>query len=166
MKYFTFLITSEMGKCIYSDIELVSGGPLPSVTRQTLAIGARIVPALSPFHSAVPFNLRMKPATSSVTVPRRSEGINPLGPRTRPNLGVMARTRSGVHKNKLAWCLPDIIWSTCENQCERQITCTYTVNKLETSHNIRSSLPCFMCSSTLGKYENFVTFDLLGLPRQ
>lgn len=40
----------------------------------------------------------MYPAISSVTVPRRSDGIKPKGPRTRPNLGVIARIRAGVQR--------------------------------------------------------------------
>ena len=69
----------------------------------TLAIGWRIVPSLSPFHSLVPFNLRMYPAMSSVTVPLRSDGINPLGPSTRPSRGVIGRMRERLHKNIVAW---------------------------------------------------------------
>jgi hypothetical protein len=40
----------------------------------------------------------MYPAMSSVTVPRRSEGIKPRGPSTRPSLGVMALIRAVVQR--------------------------------------------------------------------
>lgn len=39
---------------------------------------------------------------SSVTVPRRSEGIRPSGPRTRPSLGVIDLMRAGVHRMVVA----------------------------------------------------------------
>jgi hypothetical protein len=63
---------------------------------RTLAIGERMTPSTSPRHSFEPFNLRMYTATSSRTVPRRSEGMIPRGPSTRPSLGVIARMSAGV----------------------------------------------------------------------
>lgn len=70
-------------------------------------MGVLIAPPLSLFHSLLPLSLVMKPPGSAITVPRLSVGIIPLGPKTLPSLGAMARTRSGVDSIKLAWCLPD-----------------------------------------------------------
>lgn len=78
----------------------------------TFAIGALMVPALSPFHSLVPFSFLMKPVIFAVTVPRRSDGMRPRGPSTRPSFGVIARMRSGVHRNIVAWCRPLMIYMT------------------------------------------------------
>jgi len=69
----------------------------------TLAIAVRMVPALSPFHSLVPWSRLMYPGMSSVTVPRLSEGIRPRGPRIRPNFGVMTLIRAGVHSIVVGW---------------------------------------------------------------
>ena len=77
----------------------------------TFPTGIRMAPALSPLHSADPDSRRMYSARSSVTVPRRSEGISPLGPSTRPSLGVMARIRDGAHRIVVAWCFPLITYS-------------------------------------------------------
>lgn len=64
----------------------------------TLAMGARMVPFLSARHSVVLCSCSMYPAISSVTVPRRTVGIRPRGPRIRPNLGVISRMRAVVHR--------------------------------------------------------------------
>ena len=40
----------------------------------------------------------MYPTISSVTVPRRSEGIRPNGPRKRPSFGVIARINDGTQR--------------------------------------------------------------------
>lgn len=82
----------------------------------TFPTGIRMAPALSPLHSADPDNRRMYSARSSVTVPRRSEGIRPLGPSIRPSLGVMARIRDGVHRIVVAWCFPLITYSQIVRQ--------------------------------------------------
>lgn len=63
-----------------------------------MAMGIWIFPVLSALHSLVPFMRWMYPAMSSVTVPRRSEGINPRGPRTRPSRGVIALIRTVVQR--------------------------------------------------------------------
>lgn len=97
-------------------------GPLKQTTHDkvqnahTFAIGALMVPALSPFHSLVPFSFRRKPEIFAVTVPRRSDGMRPRGPSTRPSFGVIARMRSGVHRNIEAWCRPLMICMTSQRQ--------------------------------------------------
>jgi hypothetical protein len=55
----------------------------------------------------------MNPLISFVTVPLRSEGIIPLGPRILPNRGVIARMREGVARMMVAVSLPE---ATCENK--------------------------------------------------
>lgn len=97
----------------------------------TLPMGIRIAPALSPLHSVLPDSFLIYPAMSSVTVPRRSEGMRPFGPSIRPNLGVMARMRADEQSTVVAWCLPLMIWRSArqlnkigiENEWNR----TYTI---------------------------------------
>lgn len=40
----------------------------------------------------------MYPAISSVTVPRRSEGMRPNGPKKRPSFGVILRINDGTQR--------------------------------------------------------------------
>lgn len=55
-------------------------------------------PALSALHSLEPRSREMYPTISSVTVPRRSEGIRPNGPRKRPSFGVILRINDGTQR--------------------------------------------------------------------
>jgi hypothetical protein len=100
MKYVKFFTTSSTGQFICNTCKLQSTPN--NELKCTFPRGVRIVPCLSPFHSSVPFIRFMKPAKSSVTVPRRSEGMRPRGPRRRPRRGVMARRREGVHTKVVA----------------------------------------------------------------
>src|SRR5258708_33160528 len=55
----------------------------------TLAIGTRIYPSRSPFHSNLSARPPIASAMSLTTVPRRVVGIRPLGPRKRASLEVI-----------------------------------------------------------------------------
>ena len=65
-------------------------------------MGMRMLPRRSDFHSELPLTRRMYASISSVTVPRRTAGMSPMGPRYRPRRGVMGRMSSGVQRMVLA----------------------------------------------------------------
>jgi hypothetical protein len=97
----------------------------------TLPMGIRIAPALSPLHSVLPDSFLIYPAMSSVTVPRRSEGMRPFGPSIRPNLGVIARMRADEQSTVVAWCLPLMTWRSARQFNKIEIASgwnrTYTI---------------------------------------
>lgn len=99
------ILLDVLRRPLHLEYNLVSMIPSRS-TSFTFPMGIRMVPILSPFHSSVPCRRFMKPAMSSVTVPRRSEGMRPRGPRRRPRRGVIARRSCGVETNVVACIRP------------------------------------------------------------
>lgn len=131
-------------------------------------MGRRMVPALSPFHSAEPCKRRMNPPTSSNTVPRRSDGMRPRGPSTRPRRGVIARMSSGVQRNTVAWCFPLTICAQYFRHGQVRVTdrATHTIDELWPANNIRARTTSILRRAALCKHENLVLACRLRLTRQ
>ena len=105
----TFATTSDTGKCTYVRASLASSSAQygHNQSGHTLAIATCILPSRSPFHSSLPSSPPIAPTTSFTTVPRRSVGMSPLGPRKRASRAVICGSIPGVLNTLLGSISPE-----------------------------------------------------------